>query len=107
MHDDAMMRERREPMTIAQLKRAMDSRFKQVDQRFKRVDQQFRHADMEFRRLGEEVRQQSEQTRRHFDVVAESMRDDLRLFAEAIRANSERLGDHDARLRRLERMRQA
>jgi proline dehydrogenase len=95
-----MMRAPREPMTIAQLKRSMDSRFKQVDKRFRRVD-------LEFRRLREEVRQQSEQTRRHFDVVAESLRDDLRLFAEAIRANSERLGDHEVRLRRLERTRQA
>ena len=95
-----MMRAPREPMTIAQLKRSMDSRFRRVDQRFRRVD-------LEFRRVREEVRQQSEQTRRHFDVVAESLRDDLRLFAEAIRANSERLDDHEVRLRRLERRRQA
>jgi len=80
-------------MTIAQLKRSMDSRFRRVD--------------LEFRRVREDVRRQSEQTRRHFDVVAESLRDDLRLFAEAIRVNSERLDDHDVRLRRLERTRQA
>jgi len=95
-----MMRAPREPMTIAQLKRSMDSRFRRVDQRFKRIDQRFRRVDLEFRRLREEVRQQSEQTRRHFDVVAESLHDDLRLFAEAIRTNSERLDDHDVRLRR-------
>src|SRR4249920_979755 len=83
-----MMRAPREPMTIAQLKRSMDSRFRRVDERFKRIDQRFRHVDLEFRRVREEVRQQSEQTRRHFDVVAESLRDDLRLSAEAIRANS-------------------
>ena len=109
-----MMRAPREPMTIAQLKRSMDSRFRRVDERFKRIDQRFngidqrfRQVDLEFRRLREEVRQQSEQTRHHFDVVAESLHDDLRLFAEAIRTNSERLDDHDVRLRRLERTRQA
>ena len=94
-------------MTIAQLKRSMDSRFRRVDQRFTRIDQRFGQVDLEFRRLRAEVRQQSEQTRRHFDVVAESLRDDLQLFAEAIRTNSERLDDHEIRLRRLERTRQA
>jgi len=101
------MRAPREPMTIAQLKRSMDSRFRRVDQRFTRIDQRFGQVDLEFRRLRAEVRQQSEQTRRHFDVVAESLRDDLQLFAEAIRTNSERLDAHDVRLRRLERTRQA
>ncbi len=52
-----------------------------------------------------ETRQHFENTRRHFDVVAESLRDDMRMFAEAIGLPSERLGDHDVRLRRLEQPR--
>jgi hypothetical protein len=36
-------------------------------------------------------------------VIAESLRNDLRLFADAIARHSERLDQHDARLARLER----
>jgi len=74
----------KEPMTVLQLKRSMDARF---------------------RRLEKQVRGSEERTRRHFDVVIESLHDDLRMFAEAIGAQSERLGDHEARLRRLEQRR--
>jgi hypothetical protein len=116
MGDDAMMRPVREPMTIAQLKRSMDSRFKRVDKRFDRVDRRFERRferiETELRALGQEMGKRSdetrgyfEKTRRHFDVVAESLHDDFRLFAEAIRADSERLDDHEVRLRRLERPR--
>ena len=106
-------------MTIPQLKRSMDARFKRVDRRFKRVDQRFDRVDRRFERIEaelrgfrQEMREQSsetrrsfEETRRHIDVVVESLRDDFRLFAEAIRSQSERLGDHEVRLRRLEQPR--
>lgn len=36
------------------------------------------------------------------DMIAESIRDDLRLFADAIGLHSERLNRHDARIDRLE-----
>ena len=80
---------RRRQMTVAQLKRSMDSRFRSVDRRF--------------RSLEAEIRRQGEQTRRHFDMVAESLRDDFRIFADAIARQSERLDQHDVRISRLER----
>jgi hypothetical protein len=92
--DDAKIRASREPMTVLQLKRSMDARFRSVDRRFNR----------RFDRLERELRERDERLRRHFDVVVESLHDDLRMFAEAIGAHSERLGDHEQRLRKLERL---
>jgi hypothetical protein len=37
------------------------------------------------------------------EVIAESLRDDLRIFADAIGLNSERLNQHETRIDRLER----
>jgi hypothetical protein len=116
LDDDAMMR-KREPMTIDGLKRATDRQFdrlrRHMDRRFDRLDRtkadksEVRTAigrlETELRRQAEQSRQQEEETRRHFDVVAESLRDDLRLFADAIAAHSERLIQHDTRIGRLER----
>ena len=62
--DDGKVRDRREPMTVRQLKRS-----------------------------------------RHMSVMVESIHDDMRMFAEAIGLNSERLGDHETHLRRLEQRR--
>ena len=42
---------------------------------------------------------------RHMSVMVESIHDDMRMFAEAIGLNSERLGDHETHLRRLEQRR--
>jgi hypothetical protein len=97
-----MIRRSREPMTVAQLKRSMDARFKRVDRRFARVDASILGLKRDVRRQSEETRQYFEDARRHFDVVAESLRDDMRMFAEAIGLHSERLDDHDLRLRRRE-----
>ena len=63
--------------------------------------------------LKAEVRAESEQTRRHFDVVAEGMRADVRLIAEGLDAlrvstdarHADIMGvrmQHDRRLTRLE-----
>ena len=123
-----MMRASKEPMTVAQLERSMDRRFKSVsatiarsdqrnrrqfakigrrftriDRRFTRIDQRFAKIDQEFRRQSEEMRRHFEETRRHFDLIAESLRDDLRIFADGIAGQSERLDKHDVRITRLER----
>ena len=93
-------------MTVAQLKRSMDSRFRSVDRRFQRMQ---RSMDARFDQLEKtlrtEIRESEERTRRHFDVVAERLHDDMRKFAEAIGVHSDRLGDHESRLRRLEQRR--
>jgi hypothetical protein len=53
--------------------------------------------------LREEIRQSAAETRGHMDMIAESLRDDLRMFADAIGLHSDRLNRHDARISRLER----
>ena len=105
-----MMRPRRPPMTVAQLKRSMDSRFRSVDRRFQSVDRRFRSVESEIRQLrtalarsDDRNRRQFKETRRHFDVVAESLRDDFRIFADAIARQSERLDQYGGRISGLER----
>jgi chromosome segregation ATPase len=111
--DDAMMR-KREPMTIDGLKRATDRQFerlrRQMDGAVGRIEtelrtlaEQARQQAEQSRQQAEQSRQQAEETRRHFDIVAESMRDDLRIFADAIAGHSERLNQHGTRIDRLER----
>ena len=84
-----MIRRARKPMTIPQLKRSMDRRFEHVDRRFKAVDRRFKAVDRRFdtvdreiARLRDEVKRSAEETRRHFDVVAEGLRDEIRFIAE-------------------------
>ena len=103
-------------MTTLQLKRTIDRRFESIDRRFERAERTNRRRfDRLDRRkadksdlirlrteLREEIRQSAEGTRRHMDVLAESIRDDLRIFADAIGLHSERLNRHDARIGRLE-----
>jgi len=123
-----MMRASKEPMTVAQLERLMDRRFKSVklqilgvrvaaarsdqrnrrqfakiDRRFVSIDRQFAKVNQEFRRQSEETRRHFDEARRHFDVIAESLRDDLRIFADGIAGQSERLDKHEVRITRLER----
>ena len=43
--------------------------------------------------------------KRHISIAVESVHDDMQIFAEAIGLNSQRLGDHETRLRRLEQRR--
>jgi hypothetical protein len=49
-----------------------------------------------------ELREEGDRTRRHMDIIAESLRDDIRLLAEGHGWVSGRLADHDARITRLE-----
>ena len=59
------MRKVKRLMTIPQLKRSMDRRFKRVDRRFADMDRRFEALE----RL---VIEEAETTRRHFDIVAEA-----------------------------------
>jgi hypothetical protein len=108
-----MIRRTRNTMTILQLKRSIDRRFDQNRRRFDKIGHRFdkldRHkadkSDLVRMRaeLREEIARSAEATRRHMDVIADSLRDDLRIFADAIGLHSERLNKHDARIGRLER----
>jgi hypothetical protein len=90
-------------MTVLQLQRTMDRRFDRADRsnrrRFTTVEAKIAASKAE---LLEEIRRSEAETRRHMDMIAESIRDDLRLFADAIGLHSERLNRHDVRIDRLE-----
>lgn len=117
-------------MKVSELKADMDAAFKQVDERFKQVDQRFEQVDERFeqvdRRLeavetrleamDRRITDEGKATRRHFDVVAEDLKSQLKAVADAS-AQSERrlasitsesvtllsaLSDHELRLRVLE-----
>jgi hypothetical protein len=94
-----MIRRSRTPMTVLQLKRTMDRRFDRTDRSNRR---RFTAVDAEIAELREEIRRSAAETRRHMDMIAESIREDLRLFADAIGLHSERLNRHDTRIDRLE-----
>jgi hypothetical protein len=58
------------------------------------------------RSVREEIATSAAETRRHFDVVAESLRGDIRTLTEAVAVSNEtmgrRLAEHDTRSERLE-----
>jgi len=118
-------------MTVSQLNRSMDRRFATmdhrlarrfatidrrfaaIDRRFAAVDRRFDAVDRRFERversivdlrveLRAEIARSAEETRRHFDVVVESLRDDLRIFADAIGLQTDRLNRHETRITALE-----
>ncbi|MDQ3068725.1 MAG: hypothetical protein M3R55_03225 [Acidobacteriota bacterium] len=52
-----------------------------------------------------EIKAEGVETRRHFDVVAEQLRDYVKVLADGMARNTERLDQHDTRLGTLERAR--
>jgi hypothetical protein len=74
-----------------------------------RVDRLVRQMNRQFDRIErtkadkKDVERAAAETRRHIDIVAESLRDDIRLFADALVRDSQRLDQHDVRIGRLER----
>jgi hypothetical protein len=114
------MRTLSEPVTLRQFQRHVDRRFDRLektkagkselrrlsarsDKRFAKFDKRFDQVDKQVAALRAQMHAHFSDARRHFDMVAESLRDDLRLFADGIHGNTERLDNHEARLRRLER----
>jgi hypothetical protein len=49
------------------------------------------------------LKAEGEATRRHFDIVAEQVKDSITVVAESTARNIERLDDHEIRLPRVER----
>ena len=114
-------------MTISELKRAMDRRFDRLERtkvdkvefrraitglrtELKRVERtkvdkaEFRRAITRLRTgLRGEIATSAAETRRHFDVVAEAIRDDIRIFGEALASHTDRLDKHGTRITALER----
>jgi hypothetical protein len=72
-----------------------------LDQVVRNVDERLEHVEQILPTLvtKQELREESEQTRRHFDIVAESLRSDIRLLAEGQAALHQRVGDLRTELR--------
>jgi hypothetical protein len=103
-------------MTIPQLKRSMDRRFKWVDHRFESIDRRFEAAnrrfdaidvrfadvDKRFETLERLVIQEAEKTRRHFDIVAESFDEKFKGALDVLRHHAVALVEHEGRIGDLE-----
>jgi len=61
---------------------SIDQRFEQVDQRFEQVDQRFDAVDEQFALMKAFIREENLTTRRHFDIVAEAMKTEIKVIAE-------------------------
>jgi len=70
----------------------MDGRFAEVDRRFDRLETHFEAC----------LREEHVETRRHFDIVAESLRAEIRLRLEGTDA---RVDNHERRIQALEKRR--
>ncbi len=73
-------------MKIADLKKSMDARFEQHDTRFEAIDARFDEIDVRFDKLEARIMASEGATRGHFDVVAEQLRADLKLWYEKLTA---------------------
>jgi hypothetical protein len=114
-------------MTIEELRTEMQAGFARVDgelislrEEFARVRDEFTWVREEFTWVRKEftavwaamaaesksiraaIKAEGETTRRHFDVVAEGMKDLVRVVAEATAQNTAQLTDHERRLTKLE-----
>jgi hypothetical protein len=70
----------------------MDGRFADVDRRFDRLEA----------RIEAHINEAAAETRRHFDVIAESLRAEIRLRLEG---TDTRLDNHEQRIQALEKRR--
>lgn len=98
----------------------VDTRFESVDARFDAVDARFDAVDARFQTIADQIHEEGETTRRHFDIVVEQFRSEVRLALDKSVATADQLSafrtvnehehagfagaidDHEARLRALE-----
>ena len=83
----------------------VDARFEQVDARFAQVDGRFEQVDARFDRLEQRMVIEHETTRRYMDIVAEQFREYVKMLADGIGLNTERLDRHETRITALEKLR--
>jgi hypothetical protein len=84
------------------LRAEIDTRFAAVDARFDAVDCRFDTVDRRFDRLETRITEGEATTRRHFDIVAESLRAEIRLRHQGTDA---RVDNHERRIQALEKRR--
>jgi len=92
-------------MKITELKREMDAQFATVRERFAGVDARFEQVDARFDRLEQRMGAEHETTRRYMDIVAEQFGEYVKMLADAIGLNTERLDRHEKRSTALEERR--
>jgi hypothetical protein len=103
-------------MTLDELRTELRDGFKRIEDEFvnvrtevrdgfKNIDDQFKNVDDQFSKIRAEAQDHAETTRRHFDIVAESLRESVKIVAEGNAHGSSRLDNHETRLKRLERPR--
>jgi hypothetical protein len=90
---------------LVAIRTEMKAGFSRVDEQFSRVDDRFTRVEDEFKSVRAEIKAEGEATRRHFDIVAEDMKDLIKIVAEATAQNTQRLNDHETRLTTLEKPR--
>ena len=56
-----------------------------------------------FAEVKAEINADGEVTRRHFDMMVEHMKDSVKVFADGTARNTERIDDHERRLKALEK----
>lgn len=90
-------------MKVHELKREMDEGFARVDRRFDTLEgrfgtleQRFHALEERFGALEQRVLQEGETTRRHFDVIAEQLRTELRLSLDRSLATSTQMATLEA-----------
>jgi hypothetical protein len=89
-------------LTVRELKTEIEGRFADVDRRFGEVDRRFTEVDRRFDRLEARMHEEHIETRRHFDVIAEQLRTDMKLMVEGCYS---RLDNHERRIQALEKRR--
>ena len=92
-------------MKITELKREMDAQFATVRERFAEVDARFEQVDARFDRLEQRMGAAHETTRRYMDIVAEQFGEYVKMLADGIGLNTERLDRHEKRSTALEERR--
>ncbi len=94
----------------------VDERFEQVDKRLEHIDERLEHIDARFDRLERRIDEHETTIRRHFDVIAEDLKSQIRASVDASAQNQRHLAsmssenvtllsalsDHELRLRVLE-----
>jgi septal ring factor EnvC (AmiA/AmiB activator) len=73
----------------------VNARFEQVDARFEQVDARFDQVDARFHELERRIAAEGEATRRHFDLVAEQFRAEVRLTLDKVMAVGDKADDHE------------
>ena len=91
----------------AGLRSEMATEFKKVREEFAglrhEMTEEFTNVRADIAGLRTELKSEGETTRRHFDVMVGQMRDIVKVVADGTLRNTERLDDHEERIKAIER----